>query len=156
MIDLSHKTHVVIHHSLTKDSGSVSWGAIRTFHVEHEKWRDIGYHFGIERVADGSGKEHVEILLGRLLHDTAAAVKEQTMNTRGVHVCLVGDFDTAPPPPDVWQAAVRLVAFLCELLHVPTANVTPHTLYAPYKTCPGSKFSMERFRADVNAARPGI
>jgi N-acetylmuramoyl-L-alanine amidase len=148
-IDLSNKTHIVIHHSLTKDSGTVSWNAIRRFHVEQQKWRAIGYHFGVERVQDASGGESVEILLGRMLHETAAAVKEQSMNKKGVHVCVIGNFDDEPPPPAVWEKLVELVAFLCRLLSIPISNVQPHTLYAPYKSCPGKRFDMNRLRADV-------
>lgn len=150
---LKGKTHVVIHHSLTKDSGTVSWNAIRLFHVEQQKWRAIGYHFGIERVADAAGREAVEVLMGRLLHETAAAVKEQHMNDAGVHICVVGNFDEAAPPQDVLEKAVELTAFLCELLKIPTSNVMPHTFFAPYKTCPGSKFNMKAFREAVSKRR---
>ena len=153
MIDLTGKTHIVIHHSLTKDSGTVSWNAIRRFHVEQQKWRAIGYHFGVERVADSSGAEYVEVLMGRMLHETAAAVKEQTMNTRGVHVCVIGNFDDETPPKAVWDRTVELVAFLAELLEVPTVNVEPHSLYAPYKSCPGKRWDMAKFRADVSRKR---
>lgn len=151
MLDLSRKTHVVIHHSLTKDSGTVSWGAIRDYHVNVQGWRDIGYHYGIELVND-----KVEVLLGRMLHEVAAAVKESTMNTRGVHVCIVGNFDIAAPIKPVWTKAVDLTAFLCELLDIPTSNVMPHTHYAPYKSCPGTKFDMPRFRNEVSTRRRSV
>lgn len=145
------KSHVVIHHSLTKDSGTVSWGAIRRYHVETQKWSAIGYHFGIEMVGDDA-----EILIGRMIHETAAAVKEDRMNRRGVHICVVGNFDETEPPPAVWQQAVRLTAFLCEMLEIPVVNVESHHRFAPYKTCPGKRWNMERFRAEVAQRRKTI
>jgi len=48
---------IINHHSLTKDSGSVSWGAIRKWHMgliggednyyTNHPMIDIGYHFGL-------------------------------------------------------------------------------------------------------------
>jgi len=142
---LTDKTHIVIHHSLTKDSDTVSWGAIRKFHIETQKWKDIGYHFGIE-IINGE----VEILLGRMMHETAAAVKEQNMNKKGIHICIVGNFDIMEVPKPVWDKTVTLTAFLCDFLKIPAStNIKSHNFYAPYKSCPGSKFDMKKFVADV-------
>lgn len=149
---LKKKTHIVIHHSLTADSGTVSWNAIRRFHVEQQKWRAIGYHFGVEVVKDAAGKEAVEVLFGRLLHESAAAVSQLGMNTKGVHVCVVGNFDVAPPPAAVWDRTVELVAFLAELLNIQPGNIQPHSRYAP-KSCPGTQFDMVKFRRQVELFR---
>lgn len=149
------KDFVVIHHSLTKDSGTVSWGAIRRYHVEVNKWRDIGYHYGIEEVADSQSAGRHEILVGRQEWETAAAVKEQNMNERGIHVCLVGNFDDAPPPKAMWDLLVKLVASICYRWKIQSENVRAHSDYNP-KSCPGKSFPMQRLRIEVSAAMKRI
>jgi hypothetical protein len=136
------KTHLVLHHSLTKDSKTVSWDAIRRYHVEHNGWRAIGYHLGVELVGD-----HYEMFSGRPLLDRAAAAYQRNMNRLGVHVCFVGDYDKEPPPLDMLQFAAPLLADICEALQIPVdgTHVIGHREVAPYKSCPGTKFNIEAF-----------
>jgi N-acetylmuramoyl-L-alanine amidase len=135
------KTHIFIHHSLTKDSGTVSWDAIKNYHINVNKWRDIGYHFGIEKIGDT-----LHILTGRMITEDAAAVKERGANRYGIHICVVGNFDLAPPDKNTLLILSRLVGSYMELLNIPKGNVLGHKDYAPYKSCPGTKFDMDAFR----------
>lgn len=146
------KTHVMLHHSLTRDSQTVSWGAIRRYHVETLGWTDIGYHVGVEQVGDG-----YEVFLGRDWDDVGAHCKQSGMNAKAIGLCLVGNFDLAPPPPAQWDQAVHLVRFLCRS-YLSTHPLTPneivgrvvgHREFCDYKTCPGSQFDLAAFRAAV-------
>lgn len=141
---IPHRELVVFHHSLTADSGTVSWDAIRRFHVEENGWSDIGYHFGIERVGAG-----VELQLGRSLLFSAAAVREERMNLRAAHVCVVGNFDLAPPAADIWDAVVLVATILVRTFGLGAKDIRGHRDFAPYKTCPGALFDLERLRHDV-------
>ena len=137
-------THIVLHHSLTKDSGTVSWGAIRRYHTKDLGWRDIGYHFGIEMVNDSC-----EILLGRMPYETGAHCTQQGMNNTSLGICFVGNFDIEKPSDIMWKKGLDLCSVLCKAFKVPVDNIHGHNYYAPYKSCPGKLFNVERFKKDL-------
>ncbi len=132
---------IVMHHSFTADSETVSWGNIRRYHTEELKWRDIGYHFGIEDVGG-----RYEILTGRLLSERGAHCRQDGMNRKSIGICLIGNFDSDPPPDEQWDLAVRLVKSFQIVLSIPRDQVFGHREFASYKTCPGKSFSMTEFR----------
>lgn len=149
---ITNKTHIVIHHSLTSDGDTVSWDAIKKYHMEENGWRDIGYHFGVERVGSG-----YSVLLGRMPDEDGAHCKEAKMNSRGIGVCLVGNFDIAAPPAGQWEKALKLCYWLVRAYSIPYQHVIGHRegqamgglLPGARKSCPGTKFDMDRFRGDL-------
>ena len=165
---MSVKTHLVAHHSLTKDGKTVSAQAIRRWHTGWKykgnliaepdaralvargdpgvrgPWSDVGYHYLCELIGN-----RYELLVGRPLLARAAAAREKRMNTHGVHVCFVGNFDLAPPPQAMFDYAIPHLADLCEALDIPidAEHVIGHRDVAPYKSCPGTEFDLNLFRA---------
>lgn len=131
---------IVIHHSLTKDSETVSWGAIRRYHTKTLGWSGIGYHWGIELLRD-----QTEILVGRMPDIKGAHVRGYNADSLGI--CIVGNFDETPPPLQSWMQAVRLVKWLKK--KYPEAEILGHRELDPNKSCPGKLFSMDQFRRDV-------
>ena len=134
-------THIMLHHSLTKDGVTVSWQAIRKYHKETMGWKDNGYHFGIELIND----QH-EILIGRLLDQKGAHCVG--MNDKAIGICFIGNFDEAQVPPEQWKKGIELVRSLLKLLDIPIRYVVAHRDYAP-KTCPGKLFDMDLFRKEL-------
>jgi hypothetical protein len=138
---------IIIHHSLTKDSQTVSWSAIRRYHVHQLGWLDIGYHFGIELVG---GNEGYEILVGRMMDETGAHCRHKSMNRKALGICFVGNFNERRPPERQWRAGVRLVRCLMRMFNIDETNVLGHCeATEDHRTCPGEKFDMNEFRADV-------
>ncbi len=134
---------IILHHSATKDSGTVSWNAIRRYHMNDCAWSDIGYHFGIEYVTDpGSPEGSYEILVGRTPDTPGAHTTGQ--NSVSLGVCFVGNFDEAPPPKGQWNAGLKLIRWLCKEYNVPKFCVYGHRKFAN-KTCPGTAFDVDLF-----------
>ncbi len=129
---------IILHHSLTRDSRTVSWGAIRRHHIETMGWRDIGYHFGVEQVGDD-----YEILSGRFPDVVGAHTKGQNLWSLGV--CFVGNYDIANPTPGMWKKGVALVRWLMYEFKIDVDHVFPHSDFAA-KTCPGLRFGIPRFK----------
>lgn len=139
------KSIIMLHHSLTKDSETVSWGAIRRFHTETQGWKDIGYHYGVELVGD-----QYEALVGRPENQVAAACKEGGMNTLAIHICCVGNYDlVAPPLAMLERLRDSLLRPIMERHHITPDHILGHRDFAPYKTCPGTMFDLDVVRKMV-------
>ena len=141
-------TQIILHHSLTKDSKTVSWGAIRRYHTETMGWKDIGYQYGIENI-----NGYYEILLGRMINTVGAHTRNQNKDSIGI--CFIGNFDTHEVPWQQWNLGVKLVKSLCEVLKIPIDRVRGHREYSGYKSCPGKLFSLDIFRDAVCSRTAG-
>jgi len=142
------KTSVVLHHSLTKDSGTVSWGAIRRYHTTPKPqgmgMLAIGYQYGIDLVGDA-----YETMVGRMEEETAAAAPGANQN--GIHICLVGNFDVEPVPAAQMKSAVTLAASICRRWQIQPSQIFGHRDFNAAKSCPGNLVDLKQFRADVAA-----
>jgi len=133
---------IIIHHSLTKDNQTVSWGAIRRYHTEVLGWSDIGYHAGCELLRDD-----YEVLIGRSWDEQGAHTKGQNFSSLGF--CFIGNFDDEPPPSQQIITGARVIAYWVRFFDIPVEKIYPHSHFASYKTCPGKKFDMEELKAWV-------
>ena len=130
---------VVIHHSLTRDSGSVSWSAIHTYHVNTKGWSDIGYHAGIEEV-----EGRYVCLFGR--PDWISGAHTKGENGRSLGFCFVGNYDDRrPDDARLRVAARRVLAPWLIRLGLGVDALVPHSQFSN-KTCPGKLFPMDRLR----------
>jgi N-acetylmuramoyl-L-alanine amidase len=135
---------LIIHHSLTKDQTVADWPAIRRYHVKTKGWKDIGYHWGIENVS-GS----IVIQRGRPENMAGAHTKQTGMNRKSLGICVIGNYDLGPPSEAVLDRLADLCALKCKEYHLRPEDIEPHHKYASYKTCPGTKFPMDKLRQKV-------
>lgn len=133
---------IVIHHSLTKDSETVSWGAIRRYHMETLGWSDIGYHAGVELV-----RNDYEVLMGRMWDEAGAHTRGQNHDSLGI--CFIGNYDLEKPPEKMLVEGGKLIALWMKLFDILLEEIYTHHHFADYKTCPGTQFDMDELFANI-------
>ncbi|GAB4232768.1 MAG: peptidoglycan recognition family protein [Deltaproteobacteria bacterium] len=147
--------YLCIHHSLTKDGTVADWEAIRKYHKETKGWSDIGYHYGIERVGNS-----LVLQVGRPESEPGAHTKEMHMNSKSLGICVVGNFDLAPPGLEVMRFLAEIVRRKVDEYGIPMTAVLGHREVGAmagfdwrkgqYKSCPGKHFNMDILRAIVS------
>jgi N-acetylmuramoyl-L-alanine amidase len=120
---------LIIHHSFTKDSQTVSWGAIRKYHTGMLGWAEVGYQWGLELIGD-----HYEILMGRPSNVTGAHTIGQ--NDQSIGICVVGNYDIDPVTDGIKDALHKLLSWLIVIYNISNHSIFGHCEFAP-KTCPG-------------------
>jgi len=131
---------IFIHHSLTKDTPTVSWGAIRKYHTETLHWSVIGYHAGVELVRSGS-ELYYEVLMGRMWDRQGAHCRGQNHDSLGI--CLIGNFDNYRPPDAQLDAAGRIISLWMKLYGIKLKDIYGHNEFDSNKTCPGKLFDFD-------------
>lgn len=134
---------VIIHHSLTKDGKVEDWDGIKRYHMEEKGWSDIGYHAGVERI-----NGVLTALTGRPLNMTGGHCLGHN-DTIGI--CIVGNFDLAPPDGEMLRYAAALAAGYLRMFELPIETLQRHHDYAE-KSCPGTQFPWGKFVSLVEEA----
>lgn len=145
IFDGDQPSRIMIHHSLTRDSGTVSWSAIEAYHKEENGWIDIGYHAGLEMMEDSVGRRDWQALYGRPWTYQGAHCKGE-MNRRALAVCCVGNYDEQHVPDELLDHLVyRILKPWSALFEIPLdrKHLVFHREFSE-KTCPG-----ENFRKDL-------
>lgn len=140
---------IVVHHS------AIAAGSVDSIDAEHRRrvdaegkpWLGIGYHFVI---GSGQGMPDGQITptfrWREQLAGAHAGVAEA--NDTGIGICLIGNFEDAPPTPRQWDAAVRLTRALATQYEIAPADIVRHgDLKAT--ACPGRHFPWTEFQAAV-------
>lgn len=126
---------IIIHCTGTSPNPLLNVNVIRKYHIEHNHWMDIGYHFLI--TVGGT------IQWGRPMSEVGAHCLGH--NAESIGICYVGGMyskEFADTRTMLQREALRwLVATLCE--YIPNiSKVHGHRFYNPAKKCPC--FNVER------------
>ena len=138
--------YIVLHHSAT-DSGSVD-----QIHAEHRRRRDtagnpwlgIGYHFVI---GNGNGMKDgaIESTFRWEEQLSGAHSGHAALNARGIGVCLIGNFELAPPTDAQLNSVKTLVQVLATRHQIARENIVGHASVKA-TACPGKYFPLKELR----------
>ncbi|MGD9645231.1 MAG: N-acetylmuramoyl-L-alanine amidase [Pirellulales bacterium] len=138
---------IVIHHSAS------AAGSVASIDAEHRRrvdadgqpWLGIGYHFVIGN-GNGMSDAEIEPTFRWLEQLPGAHAGVADANATGIGICLIGNFDDAPPTPRQLDAAVRLTRALAAEYDIAPTDIRRHgDLKAT--ACPGREFPWDDFHA---------
>lgn len=120
---------IIIHCTGTIPDDTTTVESIRHYHVTHNGWKDIGYHYVIYR--DGS------IHQGRPVDVQGAHCEGH--NQRSIGICYVGGLDSNKKPKDTrtvaQMAALRQLVKSLKTVFPTISKVSGHNQYSS-KACP--------------------
>ena len=128
---------IIIHHSDSKDHGTLkNFDEIKKWHVKENGWRDIGYHYVIEKI-DGV----YTILKGRPEIEDGAHCYGQ--NEESIGICVVGNFEVDQVPEEAYIKLAELIKDI-RRRH---GELPIHGHKEFYNTsCPGKNFNLQKVK----------
>lgn len=146
---------IILHHS------GAPVGDVDSIEADHRQrrdstgrpWMGIGYHFVI---GNGRGLADGEIeptfrWRGQL-HGAHAG--DRRYNQEGIGICLIGDFNLAPPTPQQIDSLIRLIHSLCNDYSIDRESIVRHSDVAATE-CPGSQFPWDAlFEREIGTLVP--
>ncbi len=144
--------YVIIHHSATAEG---DYAQIDRDHRKRLGYDGCGYHFVIGNgTTSGDGQIEVASRWNQQkpgIHCRNA--QNHDFEEYGVGVCLIGNFDKAPPTPRQMEALKALTAYLEGRYNIRPSRVATHTRVAATPTvCPGRFFPDDSARTSAKAA----
>ena len=116
---------------------------IGAYHVQHNGWRSIGYHWVVTE--DGVGERGRE--------DTEVGAHVGGFNQKSLGLCVAGHADFVPWNQAQVDEVIRKCAQWCGMYRIPVENVIGHREADEHgapkvsKTCPGMLVDLDHIRA---------
>jgi LysM repeat protein len=143
--------YVVVHHTATEIGKAVT---IHNAHYDRGFLYGLGYDFLIDNGTLGKGDGQIEVSPRWIKQQEGAHCKAGGMNSKGIGVALVGNFNVEQPTQAQMDSLVYLTRTLCAYYDIPMAHVVGHREVEGAKTeCPGRNFP---WRVFVTEAARGL
>ncbi len=135
--------YLVIHHTATEIGKAT---LIHNSHHDRGFWQGLGYDFLIDNGTLGKGDGQIEVSPRWIKQQSGAHCQADGMNTKGIGIALVGNFNVERPTPAQMDSLVYLCATLRQYYRIPVSYVVGHRDVPGAKTdCPGKNFPWQAF-----------
>ena len=140
-------TYIVVHHSASRN------GTMQGMDMYHRQKRHmengLAYHFVI---GNGNGIPDGKIEIGNrwLRQIKGGHLASDNQNYVAIGICLVGNFEAAPPTAAQMQSLYALVGYLRKRCNIAKKDVKTHTeINVKPTACPGRRFPTQQFRNNI-------
>jgi len=85
--------------------------------------------------------------MGRMWDVAGAHTRGHNHNSLGF--CFVGNYDVEEPPEGMLLVGAKVIGFWMRLYNIGIDDIYGHREFAPYKTCPGRMFDIEKLKGFI-------
>ncbi len=152
--------YIVIHHSASPSGNAASFD---TMH-KRKGWDGVAYHFVIDNGKGGpDGRLEVTERWWQQKHGAHAGAlpadalpdERNEFNEMGIGICLVGNFEKAPPTKRQMETLARLLRSLRDKFGIVPEEVVGHR-HVKQTACPGRYFPWKQVFAALNTPPRGL
>lgn len=137
--------YIIIHHSATDVGKALLFDYV---HSNKRHWKGLGYHFVIDNGTSGKEDGQIEVSPRWVHQEDGAHCKADSMNYKGIGICLVGNFNIDSVSSNQMESLVHLVNELKRYYRIPNSRILGHGQVPGANTdCPGKKFPWNEFRS---------
>lgn len=135
--------YIIIHHSGTEDGSALEF---HRWHLNKGWDKGVGYHFVIDSAESSKQDGQLESTPRWIKQEDGAHCKAGDMNTKGIGICLVGNFDNETISEKQMESLVFLVNKLRRHYKIPLNRIMGHGEVSGANThCPGRQFPWREF-----------
>jgi len=139
--------YIIIHHSATDGGNSLNLNELH----KRRGWAGIGYDFVIDNGTDGKEDGQIEVSPRWIKQEKGAHCQASDMNSKGIGICLVGNFSKEKVSDKQMASLVYLVNILRKHYKIPKERIMGHGQVPGAKTeCPGKYFPWREFNNKLN------
>lgn len=114
---------IVVHHAAAKKG---DYASIRKFHRKHKGWKDAAYHLILSNGSTSVPKGHLEPTGRYRFLSYSVATGSPWHNLKGVHICVVGDYDKKPMSRDMRRTLAHALMHLQKRFDISGYDVLLH------------------------------